>query len=107
MPEIIQEGPVRNDAHKAILEAPYTSVEVNQALSVPGCKALGLDEFSSHFYKDSWSIVGDEVVADVLDSLNIGKILKELNNKIITLIPKTAYPKNVTKFRPISCCNTF
>ncbi|XP_021861241.1 uncharacterized protein [Spinacia oleracea] len=62
--------------------------------------------FGSHFYKDSWHIVGDEVVAAVLDMLQHGKILNELNHTVITSIPKTKFPKDVSEFRLISCCNT-
>ncbi|XP_074297059.1 uncharacterized protein LOC141627734 [Silene latifolia] len=34
-----------------------------------------------------------------------GKLLKQLNHTLITLVPKCALPQNVTQFRPISCCN--
>ncbi|XP_074283391.1 uncharacterized protein LOC141607941 [Silene latifolia] len=36
----------------------------------------------------------------------IGKILKELNATILTLVPKTDIPDSVLQFRPIACCNT-
>ncbi|XP_056685823.1 uncharacterized protein [Spinacia oleracea] len=105
--KVVQLGPVCQAHHKAILNANNTADEVRAALfSIPGAKAPGLDGFGSHFYKDSWHIVGDEVVAAVLDMLQHGKILKELNHTVITLIPKTKYPKDVTEFRPISGCNT-
>ncbi|XP_056691830.1 uncharacterized protein [Spinacia oleracea] len=79
--------------------------EVKAALfSIPGAKAPGPDGFGSHLYKDSWHIVGNEVVAAVLDMLQHGRILKELNHTVITLIPKTKCPKDVSEFRPISCC---
>lgn len=58
------------------------------------------------FFKYTWSIVGDEAVATVLDVLQQGKLLKELNHKVITLIPKTKFPNNVSDFCPTSCCNT-
>lgn len=37
--------------------------------------------------------------------LKKGALLKEWNNTIISLIPKTATPSKVTDYRPISCCN--
>ncbi|XP_021852418.2 uncharacterized protein [Spinacia oleracea] len=105
--EVVQQGPVCMDHHKAILNAPYTADEVKKALfSIPGIKAPGPDGFGSYFYKDAWHIVGDEVIATILDMLQQGKILKELNYTVITLIPKTKCPKDVSEFRPISCCNT-
>lgn len=91
----------------AILNAPYTAEEVKVDLfSIPGVKALGPDGFGSYFYKGSWHIVGDEVIANVLDVFQHGKLLKEANHTVVTLIPKTKCPKNVSDFRHISCCNT-
>ncbi|XP_056698498.1 uncharacterized protein [Spinacia oleracea] len=92
---VVQTGPLVTEAHKAILNAPYTADEVKEALfSIPGRKAPGPDGFGAYFYKDTWSIVGDEVTAVVLDVLQHGKLLKELNHTVITLIPKTKCPKN-------------
>ncbi|XP_056698510.1 uncharacterized protein [Spinacia oleracea] len=88
--EVVQLGPVCQAHHKAILNASYTADEVRASLfPIPGAKAPGPD-----------------VVDAVLDMLQHGKILKELNHTVITLIPKTKCPKDVTEFRPISCCNT-
>ncbi|XP_056688438.1 uncharacterized protein [Spinacia oleracea] len=93
--------------HKSILNAPYTADEVKSALfSIPGVKAPGPDGFGSYFYKDAWHVAGDEVIAAILDMLQNGKLLKEVNHTVITLIPKTKCPKDVSEFRPISCCNT-
>ena len=104
---IVQTGPLVTDAHRTILNAPYTREEVKNALwSIPGVKAPGPDGFGSFFYRDAWHIVGDDVIAAVLDVLQSGKLLKELNHTVITLIPKTKCPKNVSEYRPISCCNT-
>ncbi|XP_056695598.1 uncharacterized protein [Spinacia oleracea] len=43
---------------------------------------------------------------DGFDVLHHGKLLKEVNHTVVTLIPKTKCPRNVGDFRPISCCNT-
>ncbi|XP_056687291.1 uncharacterized protein [Spinacia oleracea] len=92
---------------EAILNALYTTDEVKKALfSIPGVKAPGPDGFGAFFFKDSWSIVGDKVISAILDMLQQGKLLKELNHIVITLIPKTKCPNNVSDFRPISCFNT-
>ncbi|XP_056688091.1 uncharacterized protein [Spinacia oleracea] len=105
--QVVQLGPLINDQHRAILNGPYTADEVRKALfSIPGVKAPGPDGFGTFFFKDSWSIVGDEVVAAVLDVLQQRKLLKELNHTVITLIPKIKCPNTVSDFRPISCCNT-
>nr|GEX87556.1 hypothetical protein [Tanacetum cinerariifolium] len=34
-----------------------------------------------------------------------GKILKEINATVISLVPKTATPSKVSDFHPIACCN--
>ncbi|XP_056698113.1 uncharacterized protein [Spinacia oleracea] len=92
---VVQDGPLVTDAHKAILNAPYTREEVKHALfSIPGVKAPGPDGFGSYFYRDAWSVVGDDVIDVVLDGFVHGKLLKEINHTVITLIPKIKCPKN-------------
>lgn len=67
--QIIQEGNLINDHHREILNAPYTRDDIKKALfSIPGSKAPGLDGFSSSFYKDSWEVIGN----DVLDACSDG-----------------------------------
>lgn len=101
--QLIREGPMITEAHRSILRAPYIVEEVQKALmSIPGDKSPGPDGFGSHFYRDAWSIVQANVVEVVLDTLQVRRMLKELNTTIITLIPKTKCPKNVSNFRPIS-----
>ncbi|XP_056691888.1 uncharacterized protein [Spinacia oleracea] len=105
--QVVHGGPVCQDYHKTILNAPYTSEEVKAALfSIPGIKAPGPDDFGSFFYKDAWHVVGNEVIEAVLDVLRNGKLLKEVNHTVVTLIPKSKCPKNFSDFRPISWCNT-
>ncbi|GKA50943.1 RNA-directed DNA polymerase, eukaryota, reverse transcriptase zinc-binding domain protein [Tanacetum coccineum] len=41
----------------------------------------------------------------ILDFFSNGKILKEVNDTVIALVPKTQTPKRVADFRPVSCCN--
>ncbi|XP_057250103.1 uncharacterized protein LOC130591185 [Beta vulgaris subsp. vulgaris] len=100
-------GPVNTEEHRVILNAPYTKAENKKAFfSIPGSKAPGTDGYRTYFYRDTWEVIGEDIVAAVLDSLQSGRILKEVNTTVITLIPKNSCPKNVTEYRPISCCNT-
>ncbi|XP_056695412.1 uncharacterized protein [Spinacia oleracea] len=88
------------------LLVPVTSEEIRHAMfSINGDKAPGPDGFGSHFFKENWIIVGEDVTKAVLEIFHTGKLLKEINSTTITLIPKTKCPKSVTEFRPISCCN--
>ncbi|KAL2923232.1 LINE-1 retrotransposable element ORF2 protein [Bienertia sinuspersici] len=89
------------------LSLPFTRKEVKSAMfSIHGDKAPGPDGFGSFFFRDHWDIVGESIEEAVLDVLNLGKLLKDLNHTLISLIPKNSCPTSVTEFRPISCCNT-
>ncbi|XP_074305913.1 uncharacterized protein LOC141641138 [Silene latifolia] len=74
--------------------------------SIPGDKAPGPDGFSSQFFKDCWHIVGQEVYEAIKKVFLTGKILKQCNNTVLTLVPKVEVPETVLQFRPIACCNT-
>ncbi|XP_056698158.1 uncharacterized protein [Spinacia oleracea] len=106
MIDIVHAGPTLEQLQKDQLLAPVTSEEVKYAMfSINGDKAPGPDGFGSYFFRENWNIVGEDVTKAVLDFFHTGKLLKEINSTTITLIPKTKCPKNVTGFRPISCCN--
>ncbi|GKF89094.1 RNA-directed DNA polymerase, eukaryota, reverse transcriptase zinc-binding domain protein, partial [Tanacetum coccineum] len=80
--------------------------EIKSALfDIDRNKASGLDGFSSQFFKVSWSVVGDDVCKAVRDFFSNGKLLKEINPTIISLVPKVASPSKVSDYRPIACCN--
>ena len=49
--------------------------------------------------------MGDDVVFVVLDFLNNGNMLPEINHTNIVLIPKVKNPQKMSEFRPISLCN--
>ena len=49
--------------------------------------------------------MGDDVVSAVLDFLNNGNMLPEINHTNIVLIPKVKDPEKMSDFRPISLCN--
>ncbi|XP_074283083.1 uncharacterized protein LOC141607633 [Silene latifolia] len=88
-PLIFRRGKVYTTDQWDLLLKPVTKTEIKATIfSILEHKAPGPDGFSSAFYKDSWSIIGDEV-----------------NNTILTLIPKCTMPTHVTQYRAISCCN--
>ncbi|XP_074282956.1 uncharacterized protein LOC141607501 [Silene latifolia] len=87
---VVQVGNVSTTAHHDILLALVSKKEVKDAIfSIPNHKAPGPDGYSSAFFKDARSIVGDE----------------QVNHTFISLLPKCDMPQNVTQFIPIACCN--
>ncbi|GJU18478.1 hypothetical protein Tco_1146444 [Tanacetum coccineum] len=68
-------------------------------------KALGPDGFTIAFFKKSWDIMGSEITNAVRGFFSNGKLLKELNHTIISLISKVSTPAKITDYRPISYCN--
>nr|GEX66682.1 hypothetical protein [Tanacetum cinerariifolium] len=65
----------------------------------------GPNGFTAAFFKDTWDIIGVDVIKAVKEFFTNGRLLKELNHTIIALIPKVNSPARVTDYRPISCCN--
>lgn len=71
MSHIVQPCPLVADEHEAILNASYPTDEVKRALfSIPWSKAPGTD---------AWSIISDDVVVVIPDTIKSGVLLKELN----------------------------
>ncbi|GJX36121.1 RNA-directed DNA polymerase, eukaryota, reverse transcriptase zinc-binding domain protein [Tanacetum coccineum] len=80
--------------------------EIKDALfDIGDNKAPGLDGYSSIFFKKAWKVIGDDFCKAVKEFFNYGKLLKDLNSTVISLIPKSQNPLKVTDYRPIACCN--
>ena len=89
-----------------ILSGEFSADEVKTALFQMGLtKTPGPDDMNALFYQKFWHIVGNDVTNAVLDFLNSGFMLPELNYTHIVLIPKVKYPEKMSDFRPISLCN--
>ncbi|GJT80580.1 RNA-directed DNA polymerase, eukaryota, reverse transcriptase zinc-binding domain protein [Tanacetum coccineum] len=68
-------------------------------------KAPGPDGFTAKFYKKAWNTIGGDICNALKEFFKEGKLLRELNSTLITLVPKVSIPNKVTDFRPIACCN--
>jgi len=87
-------------------EAEITREEVRKTIfAMNQNKALGPDGFFVGFYYRAWAMVGDDVTDAGLEFLKYGRLLRETNATIITLVPKRKNPSSVGDYRPISCCN--
>jgi len=68
-------------------------------------KAPGPDGFSAGFSHEAWEVVGEDVIIAVQEFFLTGRMLKEMNATIITLVPPKKNPSSMCEYRPISCCN--
>jgi len=69
-------------------------------------KAPGLDGYNAFFFQKNRHIVWDDTCAAAKHFFNKGRMLSEVNNTFVTLVPKTANASQLSDFRPILCCNT-
>ncbi|XP_073355407.1 uncharacterized protein [Aegilops tauschii subsp. strangulata] len=89
-----------------LLQKEYTREEVFEALqSIGDLKAPGPDGMPSIFYKKCWNVVGDNIVAEVLNVLKGGPMPEGWNETCVVLIPKVKNPDSMKDLRPISLCN--
>ena len=96
-----------NQSHSDLLGKEVSAEEITKVMfSLKNGKAPGPGGFSAGFFKKAWGIVGDDVVKAISSFFRDSRILKQLNNTSIALIPKVLNPSHVSEFRPISCCNT-
>ncbi|XP_074299745.1 uncharacterized protein LOC141630901 [Silene latifolia] len=103
---VVRQGMCCTEAYWTLLNIPVTADEIKKYLfSIPSNKSPGPDGYSSHFYKDAWDIMGNDICESVINFLDTGNLLTQINSTVITLIPKIDMPTNVKHYRPISSCN--
>ena len=94
------------EEQNTMLAVEFVKAEINEALQqMEPLKALGPDGLPPLFYQKFWNTIGDDVLAAILNCLNIGFIPPSINRTFITLIPKVKSPTVVFEFRPIALCN--
>ncbi|XP_030441021.2 uncharacterized protein LOC115663116 [Syzygium oleosum] len=100
-------GRVLDENQWNLLALPVTDEEIWSTLfSLAKGKAPGPDGYNIDFFKSSWEIIGPSTLVAVRDFFESGCMLKEINNTILTLVPKSPNASAMSDFRPIACCNT-
>ncbi|GKD30741.1 hypothetical protein Tco_1241519 [Tanacetum coccineum] len=68
---------------------PITPQEVKEAIfSMGNDKSPGPNGYTTAFFKEAWDIISNNVILAAQEFFINGKLLKQLNHTIITLIPK-------------------
>ena len=94
-------------AEGKLLSCPITAKEVKDGLwSMKPFKASDQDGIHAGFYQKNWNVVQEVVVREVYSIFNSGVMLCNLNQTLITLIPRCTGADCLSLFRPISLCNT-
>ncbi|KAL0401952.1 UNVERIFIED_CONTAM: hypothetical protein Slati_4225100 [Sesamum latifolium] len=71
---------------------PITLDEIKQAVfDIDEVKAPGPGSYSSGFLKATWPIVGEEVTRAIMELFTTGRLLKQVNSTLISLIPKNVF----------------
>ncbi|KAL0282049.1 UNVERIFIED_CONTAM: hypothetical protein Sradi_7273900 [Sesamum radiatum] len=71
------------------LIAAVTMSEVKDAVfDISSDSAPGPDGYTSLFFKAAWPEIGNEICAAVIEFFQSGKLLKQINATLLTLIPK-------------------
>lgn len=93
------------EEHQLFLCRPFLDEEIKEAIfSIPEDKSPGPDGYTSGFYKAGWSTIGKEVCIAIQSFFRSGKLLKEVNDTLIIVVPKKYCPKYVSDYMPIACC---
>ena len=88
------------------LMTKFQKEEVETALKqMAPLKSPSLDGMPPIFYQHYWSLVGNDVIDDILHFLNSGNLPPYLCHSFITLIPKVHSPEYISQYCPISLSN--
>ncbi|KAF7815045.1 ribonuclease H [Senna tora] len=98
------EIPVLNEHEIHQLQAPITNDEIEKALFLmKPDKAPGPDGLPPMFFQNFWPVIQQDLIASVKSIFQRGFLLKELNQTLITLIPKHQCLNNL-KISGLSAC---
>lgn len=96
-------GPCLGDEERIRLDSDVSEDEIKAALfDIHDDKAPGPDGYSAHFFKKAWGIVGPLLIEAVMEFFSSGRLLRQWNTTILSLIPKSTQAQTVGDFRPIA-----
>lgn len=105
-PTVFQIGATVPPDSLDMLTAPVTEQEIRAVMfSIGTDRAPGPDGYSAGFFRHSWETVGGDVSAAVKEFFESGRLLRQLNHTVLTLLPKSANASSVSEYRPIACRN--
>lgn len=88
------------------LISPVTEEEVRAAIFDIGAhKAPGPDGFSAILYHNYWEEIKPEVITEIIQVFETGRLDEKLNHTNLCLIPKIYPPTGISEFRHIALCN--
>ena len=94
------------EKQRAQLSQEVMAAEVKTTLFSLGYnKVPGPNGYPIEFFIESWQVVGQFFTDIVLNFFSHGKLLKEVSNTIITLVPKVVNTSSLMDYWPFSCCN--
>jgi hypothetical protein len=102
---VVLRGPILTQHQQELLCSEITSTKVKNALfGMDSAKAPGIDGFNVYFFKTTWNIIGDIVIATIGEFFRIGFMPRITNNTYVTLVPKVPNPTSIKNFRLIAFC---
>jgi len=104
-PEVIVKRKLTQDAAHWLSRSVF-SQEIKRALfQMHPDKAAGPDGYNAFFFRRNWNVIGENVCTAIHSFFNSGRLLKEVNHTLVTLVPKDTNASLLSDFWPISCCN--
>ncbi|XP_050207419.1 uncharacterized protein LOC126656837 [Mercurialis annua] len=88
------------------LSKSVSDEDIKQALwDMKPLKAPGPDGLHALFYQSQWGLIGGKVCSFIKSIFNGAPLPAQINQTLLTLIPKCEFPDSIKLFRPISLCN--
>ena len=103
--QVMKRGPTLTKQQRIQLCTAVTDQEIYEGLqSIGNDKAPGVDGYNAFFFKHTWKIIKDDIIEAVKSFFTTGKLLKDFNCTLVSLIPKGQNPKTTKEYRLIACC---